>query len=240
VLLIGPSCSGVDPQGRILWCADNDREIMRLEKNGTHTVVSSGADGKRFNGPNDISIKDDGAIYLTDNDFGLRGAGKSPQKEMADGVWLIKDGKTTRLLSDAQLGGIPNGITLSPDGRYLYLSAGFARMMRYPVEADDTLGPGQVFTEGVGIGDGMRADSEGNIYSTNGAGPGIVRVTSPAGRFLGSINLPIVGKEPKVQICATNLAFGDADGRTLYIAACDAVYKVRLKVAGVLEGPPPG
>jgi gluconolactonase len=240
VLLIGPSCSGVDPQGRILWCADNDREIMRLEKNGTHTVLSSGADGKRFNGPNDISIKDDGAIYVTDNDFGLRGAGKSPQKEMADGVWLIKDGKTTRLLSDTQLGGIPNGITLSPDGKYLYLSAGFAKMMRYPVEADDTLGPGRVFTEGVGIGDGMRADSAGNIYSTNGAGPGIVRVTSPAGRFLGSINLPIVGKEPKVQICATNLAFGDADGRTLYIAACDAVYKVRLKVAGVLEGPPTG
>src|SRR6185437_954452 len=42
VLLIGPSCSGVDPQGRIVWCADNDRQVMRLEKNGTHTVLSSG------------------------------------------------------------------------------------------------------------------------------------------------------------------------------------------------------
>jgi gluconolactonase len=239
VLLIGPSCSGVDPQGRILWCADNDRQIMRLEKDGTHTVLSSGANGKRFNGPNDISIKADGAIYVTDNDFGLRGATKSPDKQMADGVWLIKDGKTTRLLTDTQLGGIPNGITLSPDGKYLYLSAGFSKMMRYPVKRDDTLGPGQVFTRGVGIGDGMRADTEGNIYSTNGAGPGIVRITSPAGRFLGSINLPIVGKEPKVQICATNLAFGDNDGKTLYIAACDAVYKVRLKVSGVLEGPAP-
>ncbi len=239
VLLIGPSCSGVDPQGRIVWCADNDREVMRLEKDGTRTVVSSGANGKRFNGPNDISIKADGAIYVTDNDFGLRGASKSPLKEMADGVWLIKDGRTIRLLTDAQLGGIPNGITLSPDGKYLYLSAGFGRMMRYPVKPDDTLGPGRLFTEGVGIGDGMRADSEGNIYSTNGAGPGIVRITSPAGRFLGSINLPIVGGEPKRQICATNLAFGDADARTLYIAACDAVYKVRLKVPGVLEGPAP-
>lgn len=239
VLLIGPSCSGVDPQGRIVWCADNDRKVMRLEKNGTHTVLSSGANGKRFNGPNDISIKADGAIYVTDNDFGLRGASKSPLKEMADGVWLIKNGRTTRLLTDAQLGGIPNGITLSPDGKYLYLSAGFSKMKRYSVKSDDTLGPGRVFTEGVGIGDGMRTDSEGNIYSTNGAGPGIVRITSPAGRFLGSINLPIVGKEPKVQICATNLAFGDDDGKTLYIAACDAVYKVRLNVAGVLEGPAP-
>lgn len=239
VLLIGPSCSGVDPQGRILWCADDDRELMRLEKDGTHTVVSSGANGKRFNGPNDISIKADGAIYLADNDFGLRGASKSPLKELQDAVWLIKDGRTIQLLTDTQLGGIPNGITLSPDGKYLYLSAGFGKMKRYPVESDDTLGPGELFTQGVGIGDGMRTDTEGNIYSTNGAGPGIVRVTSPAGRFLGSINLPIVGGEPKRQICATNVAFGDADGRTLYIAACDAVYKVRLRVPGVLEGPVP-
>jgi gluconolactonase len=57
VLLIGPSCSGVEPQGRIVWCADNDRKLMRLEKDGTRTVLSEGADGKRFSGPNDISIR---------------------------------------------------------------------------------------------------------------------------------------------------------------------------------------
>jgi len=239
VILIGPSCSGVDPQGRIVWCADNDREVMRLEADGTHTVISAGADGKRFNGPNDIAIKADGAIYLADNDFGLRNAGKSPQKEMDDAVWLIKDGKTSRLLSDAQLGGIPNGIELSPDGKWLYLSAGFAKMYRYPVKADDTIGPGTLFTEGPGIGDGMRTDSAGNLYSTGGGGPGIVRITSPQGKFLGTINLPIVSGEPKRQICATNVAFGDSDARTLYIAACDAVYKVRVKARGVLHGPDP-
>jgi gluconolactonase len=238
VLLIGPSCSGVDPQGRILWCADDDRKVMRLEKDGKHTVLSGGAGGKRFNGPNDISIKSDGAVYLTDNDFGLRGAGKSPLKEMDDAVWLIKDGKTTKVLSDKDLGGIPNGIPLSADEKYLYLSA-FDHMKRYVVKADDTLGAGTLFTQGAGIGDGMRSDTKGNIYSTGGAGPGTVRVTAPSGKLLGTINLPILGAEPKKQICSTNVAFGDADGKTLYIAACDAVYKIRLKVAGVLEGPPP-
>ncbi len=237
VLLIGPSCSGVDPQGRILWCADDDREVMRLEKDGRHSVLSDGAAGQRFNGPNDISIKSDGAVYLTDNDFGLRGAGKSPLKELDDGVWLIRDGATTRLLSDRQLGGIPNGITLSADEKYLYLSAG-RKMMRYEVRADDTLGESVLFTEGVGIGDGMRSDSRGNIYSTGGAGPGTVRITSPQGQFLGTIDLPIPGGEPKRQICSTNVAFGDDDARTLYIAACDAVYRIRLRVPGILEGPP--
>jgi gluconolactonase len=236
VLLIGPSCSGVDPQGRILWCADDDRRVMRLEADGRHTVLSEGVGGKRFNGPNDISIKSDGAVYLTDNDFGLRGAMKSPLKELQDAVWLIKDGKTVQLLTDKQLGGIPNGITLSADEKYLYLSA-FNKMLRYVVQADDTLGEGTLFTQGVGIGDGMRSDSQGNIYSTGGAGPGLVRVTAPSGKFLGTINLPVLGAEPKKQICATNVAFGDADGKSLYIAACDAVYKIRLKVAGNLEGP---
>ena len=77
----------------------------------------------------------------------------------------------------------------------------------------------------------------GAAASTGGAGPGIVRVTSPEGRLLGTINLPVLGKEPKKQICSTNVAFGDVDGRTLYIAGCDAVYKVRLRVPGILQGP---
>jgi gluconolactonase len=236
VLLIGPSCSGVDPQGRIVWCADNDRQLMRLEKDGTRTVLSGGSEGKRFNGPNDISIKSDGAIYLTDNDFGLRGASKSPLKELQSGIWRIKNGVTTRVLSDAQLGGIPNGITFSADEKYLYLTAG-NKIRRYEVMADGTLGDFTQFAEGVGIGDGMRVDSRGNLYSTGGAGPGIVRVTSPEGRFLGTINLPILGAEPKKQICSTNVAFGGVDAKTLYIAGCDAVYKIRLLVPGILQGP---
>src|ERR1700752_1442293 len=50
VLLIGPSCTSLDSQGRLIWCADNDRTVMRLEKDGTtRTVLSSGSnDGKRF------------------------------------------------------------------------------------------------------------------------------------------------------------------------------------------------
>ena len=236
VLLIGPSCSGVDPEGRIVWCADNDRKVMRLEKDGTHAVLSAGGEGKRFNGPNDIAIKSNGAIYLTDNDFGLRGAGKSPLKEMPDGVWRIQGGTTTRVLTDTELGGIPNGIAFSPDEKYLYLTAG-NKMMRYAVAADGTLGAATLFTQGVGIGDGMRVDTRGNIYSTGGAGPGTVRITSPEGTLLGTINLPILGAEPKKQICSTNVAFGDNDARTLFVAACDAVYRIRLKVPGILQGP---
>jgi gluconolactonase len=239
VLLIGPSCASLDSQGRLIWCADNDRTVMRLEKDGTRTVLSAGSnDGKRFSGPNDIVVARDDAIYLTDNDFGLRDAGRNPDKQMPNGIWRIKDGQSTLVLDVAALGGIPNGIALSPDERSLYLTA-LQKLMRYDVRPDGSLGAGSVFAEGAGIGDGIKVDVHGNVYSTNGAGPGVIRITAPTGTLLGYLNLPVYGGEPKRQICATNVAFGDADGKGLYITACDVVYRIRLKVAGVMPGPRP-
>ena len=229
VLLIGPSCTGRDSKGRLVWCADNDRTVMRLEADGTRTVLASGFEGRRFSGPNDIAISSKDDIYLTDNDFGLRGAGRSPDKQMENAVWLLREGSSpVRVISREALGGIPNGVALSDDERVLYLTAG-TKLMRYPVAADGTLGEGSLFAEGPGIGDGMKVDAKGNVYSTSGGGPGIVRVTSRDGRLLGFIHLPIYGGEPKRQICATNVAFGGRANRDLFITACDVVYRLRIQ-----------
>src|SRR5438477_6137833 len=122
VLLIGPSCTGMDHEGRVIWCADDDREVMRLEIGGTHTVISSGSNGQKFSGPNDIAIAADDTVYLADNDFGLRDAGKNPDKQLQNGIYRIKDGQTTLVLSGTDLGGTPNGISLSPDGKWMHLS----------------------------------------------------------------------------------------------------------------------
>jgi len=236
VLLIGPSCASLDSQGRLIWCADNDRTVMRLEKDGSRTVLSAGLNGKRFSGPNDIVVTSQDGVYLTDNDFGLRDAGRNPDKQMQNGIWLIKDGQSTMVLDAVALGGIPNGIALSPDERYLDATA-LQKMMRYEVKPDGSLGAGMLFTEGPGIGDGIKVDTQGNVYSTSGAGPGIIRITAPTGKLLGYLNLPIYGDEPKRQICATNAAFGDSDGKGLYITACDVVYRIRMKAAGLMPGP---
>ena len=236
VLLIGPGCASLDSRGRLVWCAMQDRAVKRLEPNGDVTIVSDGSQGKLFSGPNDLVIGSDDSIYLTDNDYGLRDAGLSPYKEMPNGIWHIKDGETKRLLTRTALGGPPNGVALSPDEKFLYLTAG-TRLMRYEVEADGTLGPSVKFGEGPGIGDGIKVDKQGNVYSSGGAGPGIIRIAAPDGTFLGALHLPTYSKEPKKQICATNLAFGENDGKTLYITACDAVYRIRMKTQGLLPGP---
>ena len=237
VILIGPSCASRDSQGRLIRCADNDRKVMRLEKDGTtRTVLSDGFEGKKYSGPNDIVVRKDDGVYLTDNDFGLRDAGKSPLKELQNGVFLIREGKTIRVLDDKQLGGVPNGIALSPDEKWMYLSS-TRQLRRYPVKADGTLGEGEKWIEGEGFGDGIKVDVKGNLFSSNGAGKGRIRIITPGGKILCWLNLPVFGVEPKLLICATNNAFGGPDGKTLFITACDAVYAIKMKTTGLLPGP---
>lgn len=241
MLLIGPNCTGIDGQGRLIWCAGQDRALKRLEKDGSTTILADRGNGKRFNGPNDIAIAANGAVYFTDSDVGLRGGINGGLAEQPNAVWMWKDGKVMQVVSREELGTEPNGIALSPDDKYLYLSAlnpaGERRMMRYPILANGDAGRGEPFVDGPGIGDGMKTDPEGNVYST-GPYPGVVQITSPEGKLLGLLHMPTNGnKEPQRLICASALAFGGDDARTLYITACDDIYAIQLRSPGRLQGP---
>jgi gluconolactonase len=148
------------------------------------------------------------------------------------GVFMVKNGAVSLLVDEEKLGGMPNGLAFSPDEKYLYLNANFNRIMRYEVNPDGTLGKGTVFRNGEGS-DGIKVDVNGNVYTTSGAGPGEVRITSPEGVRIGTINLPVYNHEPQAQICATNIAFGDDDSKGLYITACEHVYRLQMKIAGI-------
>ena len=121
----------------------------------------------------------------------------------------------------------PNGIAFSPDEKWLYVNNTSPKKlwMRYPVKSDGTLGEGEVLFDATsetapGAPDGMKVDQHGNIYS---AGPGGVWIISPEGEHLGTIPVPeVVG----------NLAWGDADRKSLYITASTSVYRIKLKIAG--------
>lgn len=236
VLLIGPNGITLDPQGRVVYCASPDRRIMRLEDDGSRTVIAESYDGMRFSGPNDLVYRSDGSLYFTETIWGLRGVRgghTSPIREMPyTGVFMVKDGEVSLLVDDDELGGMPNGLAFSPDEKYLYLNANYNSVKRYEVKPDGTLSNGEVFIDGEGS-DGIKVDERGNVYTTTGAGPGEVRITSPQGVRLGAIKLPVYNSEPRAQICATNIAFGDADSKGLYITACEHVYRVQMKVAGI-------
>lgn len=236
ILLIGSNGLALDPQGQIVVTAMADRTVYRLEKDGSRTVLADRYEGKRFNGPNDIVIKSNGAVYFTDSVWGMRGAAKDPGRELPfSGFYLVKNGTVTLLGGDKDAPGMaPNGITLSPDEKHLYVTAGFQRTMRYDIMPDDTVSSGRLFVlHGT---DGMRVDRRGNLYTTSGGNPGQVQITSPEGRPLGRLHLPQPTDEPRARVCATNVAFGDSDNRGLYITACTHVFKIRLKIPGVRPG----
>jgi gluconolactonase len=237
VLLMGPACTDIDPQGRLIWCAGQDRALMRLEKDGTRTTLTNNFQGKRFNGVDDVAITKSGAIYFTDLDIGLRGGIDGGLAQLPNAVWLWQAGKVTQAVDPKTLDHWANGIALSPDDKYLYLTSGIDKIMRYPLKADGSTGAAEVFTQGPGIGDGMKTDPKGNLFSTGAMSP-VVRITSPAGKLLGLLNLPTSGDvEPRKSICASAMAFGGDDAKTLYITGCDSLFAIPLKSPGKFEGP---
>ena len=238
VIIIGSNGITLDPQGRLVICSDAARKLIRVEKDGTRTVLADRFEGKQFSGPNDVAVKSNGAIYFTDGNSGLRGGRNSPQRELPfNGFYLVKDGKVTYQGGDREPGGAgPNGITLSPDEKHLYVSAGRV-VMRYDVNPDDSVGNGKVFIADMGS-DGMKADLRGNLYTTgNFQGRAGVRLTSPEGKTLGMIQFPVYVKEPRPRISATNVAFGGTDGKSLYMTAGSNVFRIQLKVEGPRPGP---
>ena len=206
--MIGSNGLALDLQGRFVIAGWASRSIKRLEPDGSQTTLADRYDGKRFGGPNDLVVKKNGTIYFTDGVGGLRARGDDPSRElMIQGVYMLKDGTVTFV---EEVNGA-NGILLSPDETILYANSGPGKVIsRFDVRSDDMPVDGRVFADfnedkTPGITDGMKVDTEGNLYTTCCGG---VWILSPEGKKLGMIRTPER---------AANLAFGDSDFRTLYI-----------------------
>jgi len=219
------SCSGtaVDPEGRVVFTSTASHSVGRIEKDGTTTILAHLTDGLPLHRPNDITIKANGTIFFTDNSRDETG-------KVPPAIYRLKDGKMTQLVKggkDQDITG-PNGLTLSPDGNVLYVNNSPTRKVyRYDVLADDTLANGRLFIDmsgraEAGTTDGMKTDMHGNLYNT---GPGGLWIISPEGKHLGTVRVP--GPET-----LTNVAFGGADGKTIFMTGHRMIFYIQAKVAG--------
>lgn len=216
----------IDDEGRLVFCRHGDRRIARLEPDGSLTTLADRFEGGRLNSPNDLVYSLDGSLYFTDPDFGLPKFSDDRRKELQfAGVYRLKDGRLT-LLTTEMTG--PNGIALSHKQTHLFVGdwdESHKVVMRYPLLADGSLGKGEVFAdltaeEGAEAIDGVKVDDRGNVFI---CGPGGLWIYSAEGKRLGLLRNV---ESPH------NIAFGDLDGRTLYMTAHTGVYRVRLVTAG--------
>jgi gluconolactonase len=234
----GSNGLAIDARGRLYAAQHGNRRLVRIERDGAEAVIAAGERGGRFNSPNDLALRSDGSVYLTDPFFGLPGFEADPAKELPyQGVYRVAGegaGARVELLTNGLSG--PNGLAFSPDERFLYVGNWDDHrkiVVRHPVLADGRLGGGTVFADltgepGEDAIDGVKTDGLGNVYVS---GPGGVWIFAPDGARLGRVRTPRH---------AHNLAWGE-DGTVLYLAARDHLYRLPTRVRGHAPhlAPPP-
>ncbi len=224
-----PGSNGLtfDPAGRLAICQHGNRRVVRVNPHGDTTVLADAYRGRRLNSPNDLVFRSDGTLFFTDPPFGLPGVFDDPDKELPfSGVFRARDGVVS-LVTD-ELDG-PNGLAFSPDERFLYVGNWDLErkvVMRYELDTEGDVVSAAVLhdmtdAEGDDAIDGIKVDREGNLYV---CGPGGIWLLAADGTHLGTLRLP---EDPH------NLAWGDDDGRTLYVTALTGIYRIRLEIPGI-------
>jgi gluconolactonase len=239
-----------DYEGRELSCEHGNRRVVRYEHNGKVTVLADKWEGKRLNAPNDIVVHPDGGIWFTDPGYGslMNYEGHKGELEIDESVYRIdpKSGKMEKVVGRDQMFK-PNGICFSPDYKKLYICDTGAshyekapkNIMVFDVLDGVKLSKGKEFVNmqmkytsqdkpksGAGFADGIRADTDGNIWIGAGwVGDGYdgVHVVAPDGTRIGQILLP--------EICS-NVCFGGTKRNRLFMTGSQSLYAVYVEAQG--------
>jgi gluconolactonase len=210
---------------------------------GAVEVLLDAVEGRPLRGPNDVLVDPLGRIWFTDtrraNLLRPWAPGATPNDLPASVYRVEPAGAVVRVVSAPAVQD-PNGLMLSPDLRTLYVTDRDGKLLAFPLDAaGDRAGEGRVFADfspGRG-GDGLAVDEAGHLYVAAGlnhppegrtAGrPGGVYVFAPDGRQTRFIPIP---EDP-----VSNVAFGGADRRTLFVTAGKSLYAVPNPTPGLLR-----
>jgi gluconolactonase len=216
----------LDADLNLYICEHVTSALIRETPSGERQVLASHYDGKELNSPNDIIVKSDGSIYFSDPSFGRMEYYGVPREQDLDfqGLYRLdpESGELRLLASDFDQ---PNGLCFSLDESMLFVNDTMTTQIRvFDVDADGGISNGRVWAELTGdlegVADGMKIDSQGNLFST---GPGGIQCFAPDATSLGVILMPEG---------VSNFIWGDEDLRSLFITASTSLYRVRVKTPG--------
>lgn len=209
-----PNGLAIHRDGR-LFVADYRRGILSVDvDNGSVTTIS----GEGFLGCSDLVFASNGDLYFTD-------AGHTSLSDPSGRVYRLSAGGELELL----FSGIPfpNGLAFDPAGAEIFLAATRANAVwRFAPHSPGRLMVGSFAQLSGGLGpDGLAVDVDGRLAVAH-ARNGIVWVLDREGEPVYKIRTP--GKS------VTNVAYGGADNKTLYITEADhgAILCVELETPG--------
>jgi gluconolactonase len=219
-----------DRQGRLISCEHLTRRVTRTEYDGSITVLIDEFDGKPLNAPNDVVVASDDSVWFTDPGYGIMSnyEGRQATLELPTAVYRLApdSGLAKPVIVDLDR---PNGLCFSPDESLLYVvDSGSTPKSIHVYDVDDGIvGPARLFADmSPGGADGVRCDTDGNLWAAASGGDGFdgVHVFASDGTLIGQIVLP--------EICA-NLCFGGAARNRLFMAASQSVYALYVNAIGV-------
>lgn len=202
------------------FVADKNHRVLKLNLGPGNVVLSSEdfcADSRMIE-PNDLAISVTGAIYTS-------GMNWIDDTDQFDGdIWSCLPNGTVQRLA---ILGRTNGIELSPDENFLYVSESYNRggvpyvqkIWKYNADVTQgTIGERELFADFEEVDntayadvDGMKTDINGNLFVARYTygNRGHVAIFSPENELIGKIFLSFPNP--------TNVEFGGPDGKTLYI-----------------------
>ncbi len=207
-----------DAHGNLIACADERNALWSIAPDKKISVLVTNFNGNYLNGPNDVWIAPNSAMYLTDPFYKRTWWDHATMALTNEEVFYLSPDrkKLLRVTDDLKK---PNGITGTPDGKNLFVSdIGARQTWRYDIAADGAL-TNKTFFCALGS-DGMTIDAEGNLYLTGNG----VTVFDKTGKQIDHINVP--------EKWSANVCFGGADHKTLFITATESLYSIQLRVKG--------
>lgn len=214
-------------RGRLITAEQETSRISRTEYDGTVTTLIDRYEDKRLNAPNDVVVKLDGSVWFSDPVYGGLYEARNRKFELPARVYRLDPATGRATVAAGDLAG-PNGLAFSPDESRLYVvdSSASPPVLRVYDVAGNRLSNSRTFAEmRPGNSDGMRCDTDGNVWAAAKGGEGFdgVHVFAPNGDRLGRILLP----EP----CA-NLCFGGVLRNRLFMTAGQSVYALYVEAQG--------
>ena len=237
-----------DRSGCLIVCENRKRRITRTNHDGTITVLANSYDGKRFNQPNDLTIDSKNRIYFSDPQYGDRSKMemRDPTGKNVEGVYRVDpDGTIARVITHEV--DRPNGLIMTPDDRYLFVAdnnngpGGSRKLWRFEMTPAGTVVPTSqtlIHDWGTTRGpDGMKLDQAGRLYVAAGLNrpnlPQETAETPTAGIYVFSPAGELLTLAPIPKDETTNCAFGDSDGKSLYVTAGGTLWKLRTSSPGL-------